>query len=137
MWLLFCVILIVGSTPAVLPAQQLQTETSSLPEVVQRDKQKRNDTATLVYLGLIFLGLLLFGVMRGYKHAQKAGQISQDVSEHLQYERQQLLQYTADLDDRYAQGMIQEHAYLAERNRMRQRLVELTIRCKTLSRIDD
>ena len=90
-WLLFCIILIIGSLPVDLPAQHLQSETSSSPEAVQYDKQKRNDTASLLYLGLIFLGLLLFGAMRGYKHAQKAGQLSQDVLVHLQHERQRLL----------------------------------------------
>ena len=130
---LFCVILIIGNTPVDLPAQQLQSETSPSPEAVQYDKQKRNDTASLLYLGLIFLGLLLFGVMRGYKHAQKTGQISQDVPGDLQHERQQLLRYIANLDDQYAQGMLQEHAYSSERNRIKQQLVELTIQRKTLS----
>jgi hypothetical protein len=70
--------------------------------------------------------------MRGYKHAQKAKQISQDISEHLQHERQRLLQYIANLDDRYAQGMIQEQAYFSERSQIKQQLVELTIQCKTV-----
>lgn len=133
MWLLFCVILIIGSMPLELRAQQLQTETSSLPEVVQRDQQKRDDTTPLLYLGLIFLGLLLFGVMRGYKHVQNAKQISQDVPGHVQPERQRLLEYIANLDDRYAQRILPEHAYFSERNRIKQRLVELTIPGKTLS----
>jgi hypothetical protein len=127
---LFCVILIIGSTSVDLPAQQLQSETPSSPEVVQYDKQQRNDAAPLLYLGLIFLGLLLFGAMKGYKHAQKAGQVSQDV---LQRKRQQLLRYIAKLDDQYAQGMLQEHAYSSERNQIKQQLVELTIQGRIIS----
>jgi cell division protein FtsB len=89
-----------------------------------------SDTLPLLYLGLILLGILAFGVLRGYQRIQKSAPRSQDVLVQRQQERQRLLQEIADLDDQYAQGMIEKQAYCSERQRIKQRLVELTIQCK-------
>ena len=90
-----------------------------------------SDTVPLLYLGLILLGILAFGVLRGYQRIQKSVPRSQDVLVQRQLERQRLLQEAANLDDHYAQGLIQEPAYGSERQRLKQRLVELTTQCQT------
>jgi hypothetical protein len=86
----------------------------------------------LQYLGLILLGILLFGILNIYKQVQKSARISQDILVHKQRERQQLLYEIAHLDDQYARGMIEERFYSLERTRRKQQLIELTTQCKTI-----
>jgi hypothetical protein len=133
----FCFILIgMEFVPGELFAQQTQPETPFSTDTVwieHSDRQERDDTLPLLYLGLILLGILLFGILKWYKHAQNSDQLSQDSLGLRQQKRQQLLKDIACLDDRYAQGMIQEQAYSLERKQIKQRLVELTIQCKRIA----
>jgi hypothetical protein len=125
-----------GFVPGELSAQQAQPEAPFSTDTVwieHSDRQERDDTLPLLYLGSILFGILLFGILKWYKHAQNSDQLSRGDLEHRQQKRRQLLQDIAGLDDQYAQGMIQEQAYFLERKQIKQRLVELTIQCKRIA----
>ena len=133
---------LIGIAPLRLSAQQSPndnpvglpstvTPSAEIPvPLVEGDWQTRNDTVPLQSLGLILLGILLFGVLQIYKQRQQRAQIVQKTLRRSQQERQQLLAAIAQLDDHYAQGMIAEQSYSAKRNQLKQQLVALTIQCK-------
>jgi hypothetical protein len=143
-WLDICLVaFLIGIVPLRLSAQQspkdkpggLRSAVTPSPEitvpVVEGDWQAHNDTVPLQSLGLILLGILLFGVLHIYKQRQQRAQIVQKTLIRSQQERQQLLAAIAQLDDHYAQGIMAEQSYSAKRNQLKQQLVALTIQCKT------
>jgi hypothetical protein len=139
-WLDICLVaVLIGITPLRLSAQQspkdnpvgLPSTVTPSPEIVTPvDWQTHNDTVPLRSLGLILLGILLFGVLQIYKQRQQRAQIAQETLRRSQHERQQLLADVAQLDDHYAQGMIAEQSYSAKRTQLKQQVVALTIQCK-------
>jgi hypothetical protein len=143
-WLDICLVaVLIGITPLRLSAQQSPkdnpvglpstvTPSAEIPlPLVEGNWQAHNDTVPLQSLGLILLGILLFGVLHIYKQRQQRAQIVQKTLIRSQQERQQLLAAIAQLDDHYAQGMMAEQSYSAKRNQLKQQLVALTIQCKT------
>jgi hypothetical protein len=137
------VVFLIGIVPLRLSAQQspkdkpggLRSAVTPSPEitvpVVEGDWQAHNDTVPLRSLGLILLGILLFGALQIYQQRQQRAQIAQETLRRSQQERQQLLADVAQLDDHYAQGMIAEQPYSVKRTQLKQQLVALTIQCET------
>lgn len=82
-----------------------------------------NDSKAVFSFGLVVLGLLLWVIMQGYRRLQRDKQLAQQ----LRQERQHLLSRIAELDDRYARGIVQEPVYQQERPPLKQRLLEVTI----------
>ena len=85
------------------------------------------DAAPLLSVALILLGMLFWGAWRGYRELRKLARPSHESLVQRQQERQQLLRAVADSDDRHAQGLLPPPAYFSERQRLKQRLVELTM----------
>lgn len=129
--LVFPPLVLAQQRQAPLPEGGQDEQSASLEEkftLIEPDQRPVHDDANAVFsFGLVVMGLLLWMIMQGYRRLQQDKQIVQQ----LHRERLQLLSCIAELDDRYAQGIIQESVYEQERPPLKQRLLEVTSQCRS------
>jgi hypothetical protein len=128
--LIFPLLVLAQQRQTPLPDAGKEEQSASLQEkftLVEPDQRPVHDDAKAVFsFGLVVIGLLLWMILQGYRRLQQDKQIVQQFHR----ERLQLLSCIAELDDRYAQGIIQDSVYQQERPPLKQRLLEVTSQCR-------
>ncbi len=135
-FIILVVLLCPDFTTERLYAQQPQREAPAFSErvdvVTEPDSPERDyEMRGVFWLGILLVGVFLYQGLRVYKHLHPRFALSSTQLHTLHTTRQNLIEHIASLDEQCASGEIDQDLYRTQRNRHKQRLIDITMICQS------